>query len=34
MTPVQRGTGKQTELQAEKMGEYQEEEFENQKCDY
>lgn len=34
MTPVQRGTGKQTELQAENMREFQEEEFEKQKCDY
>lgn len=34
VTPVQRGTGKQTELQAENMREFQEEEFEKQKCDY
>ena len=34
MTPVQRGTRKQTEQQAENMREFQEEEFEKQKCDY
>lgn len=34
MTPVQRGTDKQAELQAENVGEFQEEEFEKQKCDY
>lgn len=34
MTPVQRGTGKQTELQAENMREFQKEEFAKQKCDY
>lgn len=33
-TPVQRGTGKQAELQAENIREFQEEEFEKQKCDY
>ena len=34
MTPVQRGTGKQTELQAENMREFQKEEFAKQKYDY
>lgn len=33
-TPAQRGTGKQTELHAENTREFQEEEFQEQKCDY